>query len=331
MQRREFLLGAAAAAAWALSDDWRRWALNRESVGQLAARTQALGERLHREPAGTVLPEIRGHLAHIRGLIKDARVGTALRVRLYRVGGQTAGLAGWIAWLVGQQTEAETYYAEARTMADETGDPEEHALLLTARAAMHSGVPSGGQDGNPARALELLAAAEAATAGDTSPHLRAWIAASQAQEHALLGDGLAMHRCLERAANLLPGRPGPGFFSDWDDALLTSYVGTSYTLAGESREGIAVLEPLLQSVRMPETQWAVATEADLAAAYAATGEHDQAAEILAQALGHALTMNLTVDAQRVAGYRRRLLPPSGQATPALRRLDDQLRQSRLRP
>jgi tetratricopeptide (TPR) repeat protein len=305
--------------------------LDRSSVRALAMRTRVLGERLHSEAAGKLLPEIAAHLAQVEAVASRARGGTALRHRLYRVHAETATVAGWTAWLVGREAEAQAYYAQAGATALEAADPEVHAMVLTALAASHSGVPSAGQEGRPARALELLAAAEAAVAKDrTSPYLRAWIAASQAQEHALLGERLAMHRCLDRAATALPERPGPGFFADWDDRLLRAYMGVCYTLAGESKEAVAVLDPLLASVDVTTTQWAVSAEADVAAAYAATGELEHASEILARALGHAADMNLSVDARRVAGYRMRLLPAGLGAPPGVRRLDERLRESGFR-
>jgi tetratricopeptide (TPR) repeat protein len=324
MRRRDFLVGGAGCAAWALTGGWKRWALDHGTVAALALRTRALGDRLHREAAGRLLPEIRSHLAGVLALARAGGVGVPRR--LHRVGAETAVLAGWTAWLVGRRAEAERWYAEAGVIAHEAGDAEARALLLTARAALHSGVPSGGQAGDPARALAELEAAHAAASEQASPYLHAWIAASQAQEHALLGRGPAMRRCLERAASVLPGRPGPGFFSDWDDRLLRAYAGVSYVLAGEPREAIAVLDPLLARVEVTATQWAVASEADLAAAYAAAGEQDHAGEILARALEHAEGLQLAVDAERAAGYRRRLLPSGRQAPPAVRLLDERLRQ-----
>jgi tetratricopeptide (TPR) repeat protein len=301
--------------------------VDRGSVVELSERTQALGERLHRQAAGTVLAEMRAHLARVRAALEGARTGTALRSRLYRVTAEAATLTGWTAWLVGCPAEAAALYGQAEAMAREAGDVEAHALALTARSAMHSGVPSGGQEGDSGQAIRLLAVAQAETdSALVSPHLRTWIAASTAQEHALLGDTLAMRRCLDRAASIYPGRPGPGFFSDWDEALLRSYAGVSHTMAGEAREAIAVLDPLLAAVDVSQTQWAVASEADLGAAWAAAGELERASEILSRAVEHARYLQLEVDARRAAGYRRRLLPHGPRAPLAVRRLDERLRQ-----
>ncbi|MER7696744.1 SCO6880 family protein [Streptomyces sp. NPDC096095] len=150
---------------------------------------------------------IREGLLHLPGTVASLRVVTrveahldAITAALPRAGtheraltiaaGETAALAGWVAWDLGEHDKATSYYGVTSECAKKAGHPPLRALAL---GYASYGAPS------PAKALEMLSQAAQDVRGRGNATAAAWALGRYAEEAAQSGDDAAALRALDQA------------------------------------------------------------------------------------------------------------------------------------
>ncbi|MES9558007.1 MULTISPECIES: helix-turn-helix domain-containing protein [unclassified Streptomyces] len=104
--------------------------------------------------------------------------------------GETAALAGWMAWDLGEHDKAGAYYKVASQCATAAGHPPLRALALTYTSYGAS---------TPKEKLELLTQAANDVRGHGNATAAAWVLGRHAEESAAIGDESEALRALERA------------------------------------------------------------------------------------------------------------------------------------
>ncbi|MER6475262.1 helix-turn-helix transcriptional regulator [Streptomyces filamentosus] len=195
MKRRMLLEGAVAGVTAAAAEPWGRLAtaLRRGTrVDEISAN--ALIERaadLHVQEldlsARLLQHKVESHLDAITAALPHA--GEHERA-LTIAAGETAALAGWVAWDLGEHTRANSYYKVTAECAASAGHPPLRALALT--YASYGDRPS-------QRKLGLLRQAAQDVRGRGNATATAWVHGRYAEEAALLGDSSEALKALERA------------------------------------------------------------------------------------------------------------------------------------
>lgn len=193
LNRRE--LGGALVGAVAAAEPWGRLAhalgkgakIDRHSADTLARRASDLHISEHHLTAQQLRGQVESHLDAITAALP--RAGQHERA-LTVAAGETAALAGWVAWDLGDHRTARAYYKVTADCADAAGHPPLRALAL--------GYASYGANA-PSRAVELLTKAAQHVRGPGNGAAAAWIHARHAEEAANSGDDTAALRALDRA------------------------------------------------------------------------------------------------------------------------------------
>ncbi|MFG3155376.1 DNA-binding protein [Streptomyces sp. NPDC048219] len=210
MHRRALLGGAVAAATTpvlATLPTPTPTAADADAGGQAAAlRLSTTAYR--RLDASTPSPDLEDAVqAHLRLIQTTARTaGTEHHTRLAAVGSEAAGLAGWLAWDMGNHGSARARYGAAVNAARSAGDRLLAAYQLGSLAQFEA------HTGNGAQALNLAARARRAPRENTPAVADAWLSSIEALGHAAAGDRRAADTALTRsrtAADTLPGQGAP--------------------------------------------------------------------------------------------------------------------------
>ncbi|MGW0901243.1 helix-turn-helix transcriptional regulator [Streptomyces goshikiensis] len=192
---RRMLMGGALVGAAAAAEPWGRLAhalgkgakIDGDSAETLARRASALHVSEHHLTAQQLRGQVESHLDAITAALPRAgQYERALTV----AAGETAALAGWVAWDLGDHRTAHAYYKLTTDCAEAAGHPPLRALAL--------GYASYGAN-TPSRAVELLAKAAQDVRGPGNGAAAAWIHARHAEESANTGDDVAALRALDRA------------------------------------------------------------------------------------------------------------------------------------
>jgi transcriptional regulator with XRE-family HTH domain len=196
--KRRTLFGGAvvAAAAAAAAEPWERLAralskgmkIDSEGAAALVDRTCALHEREGNLTALELQGEVEGHLDALTAALP--RAGEHERV-LTIAAGETAALAGWIAWDLGDDARAHSYYWVTMDCAKAAGHPPLRAL---AHAYSSYGTAS------PEKAAQLLTEAAQDVRGPGNAAAAAWIYGRLAEEAASVGHEADALRALDRAS-----------------------------------------------------------------------------------------------------------------------------------
>jgi len=243
----------------------------------------------------------------IRLLDRDVRAQVDRR-RLEKTVVGSCSQAAKLAFADGDRLTARRYFALARGVAEDSGDPMLQAQALGSTSILYSSVPTGGRRGNPARAVNLLqgAAAHARRADD---HTRAWVGWWLAAELAAARDARGFHRAVE-AAEIANGQrghtDGRGFFArryPTGPELSSQNMGVGLVLIGRSAEAVDALNTSLTVVQSP--RWHVIALTDIAAARVLQDEPEQACAELARALNLAVQAGYAMGIERIRGVRAR--------------------------
>jgi transcriptional regulator with XRE-family HTH domain/tetratricopeptide (TPR) repeat protein len=289
-----------------------------ELAGQLAQHTAGLFGLEERVPARALLGRVTGHLATLSQLLQST-TRSPLRRELASTAGETAALAGRLAFDTGDHASALAYYRVAIEAAREADDPALWACVL----GYESYQPGGA--GRHDQACALLAEAQRRLGTGPHPLTRAWLAAREAEEQAAKGDGRAAMTALDRAQDA------------FDRAAPTDRVWTGFFDRGRL-DGLRVAT--LTQLRRPTAAYAAANDALRAAGPAATKKRsllladiaevhvqrrdiDAACRFAADALAIVAQTDFSVGLGRVRRVRDRLAP--WQASQPVRDLDEQLR------
>lgn len=193
--KRRKLLGSAAIGVSAAAEPWGRlaFALSKGSRIDTPAAIALINRAadLHVQElnlsARRLQRTVESHLDAITAALPHA--GEHERV-LTIAAGETAALAGWVAWDLGEYDKAGAYYDVTTECAAKAGHPPLRALALTYASY---GAPA------PKRKLELLSQASKDVRGHGNATAAAWVLGRHAEEAAAVGDETGALRVLDRA------------------------------------------------------------------------------------------------------------------------------------
>ncbi|MDT0478026.1 helix-turn-helix transcriptional regulator [Streptomyces sp. DSM 41014] len=193
--KRRTLLGGAMLGVASAAEPWSRLAhalgkgtkIDSAAVDTLIDRASALHVSERQLTAQELQGSVESHLDAITAVLPHA--GTHEKA-LTVAAGETAALAGWVAWDVGDYARARAYYAVTSDCAESVGHPPLRALAL-AYASYGAATP--------AKAVELLAQAAQHVRGQGNATAAAWVHGRYAEEAASAGDGTGALRALDRA------------------------------------------------------------------------------------------------------------------------------------
>lgn len=193
--KRRTLLGGAILSAASAAEPWGRLAhalgkgakIDSAAAGTLIDRASALHVSEHHLTAHQLQGLVESHLDAITAALP--RAGTHERA-LTIAAGETAALAGWVAWDLGDYDSARAYYRVTEDCAESAGHPPLRALAL--------GYASYGA-ATPEKAAELLAQAAKDLRGHGNATAAAWVHGRYAEEAANAGDDTGALRALDRA------------------------------------------------------------------------------------------------------------------------------------
>jgi transcriptional regulator with XRE-family HTH domain len=193
--KRRTLLETAIAGAAAAAEPWGRLAyalthesrIDFESVSVLIDHAAQLHVAELNETARSLQSRVEAHLDAITAVLP--RAGAHERA-LTIAAGETAALAGWVAWDLGEHEKAAAYYRATEQCANQAGHPPLRALAL---GYASYGAPT------PARAMELLSQASLDARGPGNATAAAWTLGRLAEEAAQSGDKTGALRALDQA------------------------------------------------------------------------------------------------------------------------------------
>ncbi|HZV52214.1 MAG TPA: helix-turn-helix transcriptional regulator [Candidatus Dormibacteraeota bacterium] len=292
-------------------------ALDRGTLDELESRTIGLHLLEQRIPARQLADGVVRHLHVLTHLLEFTHSPTA-RSRLAVLAGETAVLAGWLAFDRRDHVRARAYYAVALDAAREAGDEPLAACALGYLSYLTS------LEGAAGEAQRLLHEARGRV-GATYPATRAWLAGREAEELAIMGDTLASLDVLERAyAEFERARPEEE--RSWtrflDRSRFESLAVATYARLGEADAALTAGEEAMAALAGPDFKKRAIVLADVAIAYARRGEAEAACELGGEALAIGLRTESRLGLQRVRELRHRLEPWNGAR--AVRDLDRQL-------
>lgn len=336
VERRDFMhevvavLGVAAVPLPRLragTEPWERLAraldrpgpVDGEMVDHLEGITVAL-QRLGRTRVSSraLFGPVAGHLEAIAQLLRGS-VPYSLRPRLCSLAGDTAGLAGWLRWDMDDAAGAASCFSTALAAAREGGDRALAAYL----AGSASCQPPYRE--TPQRRLDQLHAIPRSRA---TPSTRVWLAAKEADAHALMRDEGGCLRALDAAEVALGSVPSEDGsrrprFAAIDRRWLDGERGASLAKLGRTADARAILEPLLADPGHASERDQLWLSTALASVYVQDREPEEACRVACAALERARSMQLQPVMRIFEGLRQQL----GAFGPnrAVQELDEQVR------
>jgi transcriptional regulator with XRE-family HTH domain len=297
-------------------------------LDDLATLTLSYGGLRDIVSPATMLQPVTDHLDVLLRTIPRA-TSSADAARVQVAGAQTAIMAGWLTFNVGQPGQALAHWVLAHELATEAGHADLRAYAVACRSRLHSRVHRGDRAVAPATALALLDGALVAAATSTDSALRSWLLVNRAEQHADAGDARACDRDLDAAVHVIegPGTRDEVLWAHWSPARLDSYRGNCARLLHRPAEAISVLESVLGQLDSRVIPARTNPLADLAVAYAERREVEHACHLLSDAFTAASGAGYPEGVSRVADLRGSALASYGDM-PAVRRLDDLLRADR---
>jgi transcriptional regulator with XRE-family HTH domain len=290
-----------------------------DHVEQITVALQSLGPTQVGPRA--LLGPVTGHLDAITMLLQGApRPG--LRVRLCSLAAETAGLAGWLRWSLGDADAAAAYFQTALDAAHEAGDRALGAWLMGSAACQ----PPHREDPHE-RLRQLRGRTHGFVQADATRDTRVWLAAKEADACAMLGDAAGCLHALDQAETELRCRdrgesPRPRF-SSVDETWLGGERGASLARLGMTREARAILQRVLAALGPSSEHDRVWLFTSLASTYATDAEPEEAVRVARLALNGASRLRLEPVLRVLDGLRGDLAPYEDSA--AVRQFDELLR------
>jgi len=306
VQRRDFihrlaaLLGTAGVPVPAFdqmgAEPWERLARALRQPGQVGDETvdhlegvtitlQRLGPA--RVSSRAMLGPVTNHLNAITLLLQGS-LPPSRRARLCSLAAETAGIAGWLRWNVDDAAGAAWYFGTALDAAREGGDRALEAYLAGSAACQPPDRET------PRRRLDLL---RDVAWSDATPATRAWLAAKEADAHALLGDAGGCLRALDRAERALDEAPradvAPRPRTDAiDRTWLEGERGASLAKLGRTAEARQILQAVLDRLGEEKERDRLWLGTALASTYAQDREPEEACRVAGSVLERAAEMGL---------------------------------------
>jgi hypothetical protein len=332
VERRGFLRLVAAAGGVAVvpatptGEPWERLssALRQQSpvtpalVDELARRTAGLYGLEERVPARSLMNRVTTHLDALSQLLES---GTRSPVRrgLASTAGETAALAGWLAFDMNDIPTALSYYRVAVEAAREADDDGLWACVL----GYESYQP--GLAGRHDQACALLVEAQRRAARGGTVMTRAWLAAREAEEQAARGDGRAALAALDRAQDAFDratpdDRVWTAFF---DRGRLDGLKVTTFAKLRRPGAASAAAAEALGAAGPSATKKRSLLLSDVAEVHLQRREIDAACQHAADALAIVAQTDFSLGLARVRKLREHLAPWAN--TQPVRDLDEQIR------
>ncbi len=312
MERREFLGGVAAVAAAPILASFP----GSSETGQAEAlRLSTLAYRRldGSTPSRDLADAVRAHIQLIQRLSSSGRDGTNLAA----VGSEAAGLAGWLAWDMGDHGSARSWYGQAIKAARAAKDPLLAAYQTGSLAQFEA------HAGNAAQALSLAGAARRALGASAPVIAEAWLLSVEALAHAAAGDIRSADRALvcSRAATARreDAPPWPWVFT-FDESKVAACRVTCGARLGEP--GWVLTEDTAALATGHDKQRALLV-LDIAAGHLASGRLEAAFALA----GRALDSGLLYRSGRIVDRARELRRTLTTASPpkVVRDFDERLR------
>jgi transcriptional regulator with XRE-family HTH domain len=332
MNRRMFLQGLGAVTGLVTSatlEPWQRLTaalrqpsrVDRQTVTELERVTAGLEALEAQASPRALLGAVVGHLNTVAALLQGS-LGLTVRRQLSSVAGETAGLAGWLAYDLEDRRAAGAYFRAGIEAAQEADDRPLGAYLVGS-----SCVQPAYRERPYARLRRLQGRTFGFTTADANPTTRAWLVGLEAEAHALAGNETACLRALDHAETIVSGageedaarRPRAAFF---DRARLVGERGIALARLGRAADARQVLEAALGSLDPAMVKIRPRLLSALATAHVHEGNVDEACRIGSEALALADRQQVTTNLQDVR--RLRLDLELWRDTQAVRKLDEQL-------
>ncbi|MEV6393776.1 helix-turn-helix domain-containing protein [Streptomyces sp. NPDC051907] len=308
VERREFL-GVSVLAAGMAAEPWGRLAaavagprVDGKVTDKLVDATADMFVSEHHLPARLLAERLGTHLETLTALIP--RSGPH-RQALTVAAGETAALAGWAAFDLGDMDAARNYYKTAALAGREAGQPAVVALAM--------GYASYAVAADKAR--DMLAAAQTHVRGAGYAAARSWLAAREAEEAAATGDREGAVRALDRATTAFD-YADPDAEQAWirfyqRPRLGSLMVSTYARLRHRDLEQTA--QDALTHLGRDDSKVRIAVLADVATGYVVSGDVDQGVEVGKRFVQAATTTPTAMGRERLASLAELLPPQHGAA------------------
>lgn len=258
-------------------------------------------------PARIMLPKVSQHVRDIAVMLSGTRQ-KSLRRRLIVAGGQSAALAGWLAFDLGDVTTAHRYWDSALTAAHHAADGPLLACILTHLSY------SAAERGDPSAAFQL--AHTAISHASNYPRAQAWMAVCAAQQAAQLGDARAALAELKLALNLV-NELAPAALQDdaepWyrfvDRAYIWAMAANVYGRLGGTESAHASAVRALESLSSAQTKTRALVLAEAAHAFTRAGDTNRATRLATEATALADKLESTLTQKRVRGLMHSCFEP----------------------
>jgi tetratricopeptide (TPR) repeat protein len=294
MNRRVFLQGLGAVTGLVTSsalEPWHRLTaalrqpsrVDRQTVAELERVTAGLEGLEAQASPRALLGAVVGHLNTVAALLQGS-LGLTLRRQLASVAGETAGLAGWLAWDLEDRRAAGAYFRAGIEASQEAEDRPLGAYLVGS-----SCVQPAYRERPHARLRRLQGRTFGFQSADANPTTRAWLVTLEAEAHALAGREAAAMRALDQAEAIMDNagqddeasRPRITFFNR---AYLAGERGVALARLDKPAAAQQVLEAALGSLDPEMVKTRPRLLSALATAHVRQGKVDEACQIGAEAL-----------------------------------------------
>jgi tetratricopeptide (TPR) repeat protein len=201
---------------------------------------------------------------------------------LLRITARLATLASNLSFNLDDQQAARDWCEVARRAGHEAGDPVLSGLALGELAYQATYFD------DPGEVLRLAEGAEGELGTGGRETHRAWIYSLQARAHAAMGNARESLRALEAADQAMSRAPAedrvsaPGF-DHFDETWLMGARGRCHLLLGQPKEAESALQTALSTLHPKLEGGRILMLCDLAAAYRAQGERDEARKVVDKA------------------------------------------------
>jgi transcriptional regulator with XRE-family HTH domain len=291
-----------------------------DAMAIVEANTARLFALEHHRASRLIVGTVNRHIDDVSGLLAGTR-REPLRRRLAASGGQSAALAGWLAFDRGDAASAHRYWDSALAAARYASDGPLLACVLTYLSY------SSAERGDPATAWQLAHTAISHAGPDA--RARSWMAARAAEEAAQLGERSAALAELEIALSLgsdLP-KPVPGddtlpWTRFFDAKRLASMAANVHGRLGDASAAMDAAEWALRVLGEEQVKVRAIVLAEVACAAARVGQLDVVARTAFEAADLADALEATL-ARRKLRALLQLLGPY-RTSVVVRRLVDRL-------
>ncbi len=345
MHRRRFLLGSAFTAAafsepalFALTvppaESTTRTGSRRVGMVDVEVLTEQVthlrrldcryGSGRVREQAVQLLHREANHLLH--GSYSE-KTGKALLGAV----AQACWLTGFMAGDVGRHSLAQRYYIQALDLAMQAGDRLYAGYLLSQMGRMtvqigHGTLTEHNRLRHARQSVALARAGLTVTQGTATPLLSAQLYVAEGRGLALLGDVNATRRAIREAERHYErSRPGdePSSLGHYTDASLAADLGRCLRDTGEPGHAVKLIGQAADGVESWQVRDRGFFQTDLASAYLADRDLEQAAAQGSDAIRTAAEVSSTLTLDRLRTLQRQVQPLRA-GSPHLRELDERI-------